>query len=301
MHAALIVSLVLAGVLVLLAAVLAAADARFRGRVDAEMRSVLARGMSSPRGIVESGELQHLPPPVRRWLEASGVVGRERIRTVRLAQRGELRASPEGAWMTACAEQTFCVDPPMFVWRVDAHMMGILPVSGRDKYADGHGHMLIKAAALVDVVDAADDKIDQGSLLRFLGEMIWFPSAALSPYLNWEPIDEARAQVTMRDKDLVVSATFTFDVQGRVLGMRAMRFLGAGAAAKLTPWIATCSAWQRFQGVEVPSRGEVAWELASGEFVYYRWEIIDLDFNQSAPRRAGVPRLTNTRELLAGK
>ncbi len=301
MHAALIVFLVLVSVLMLLAAVAAAARARFRGRVEAEMRSVLARGASSPSGFVEPGELQHLPPPVRRWLEASGVVGRERIRTVRLAQRGELRTSPDRAWMPTRAEQTFCVDPPMFVWRVDAIMMGIFPVSGRDKYADGHGHMLIKAAALVDVVDAADDKIDQGSLLRFLGEMIWFPSAALSPYLTWEPIDEARAQVTMRDNDLVVSATFTFSAQGRVLGMHAMRYLGAGPAAELTPWVATCSAWQTFQGVEVPSRGQVGWQLASGEFDYYRWEILDLDFNQSEPRRARARPLTNARELFAGK
>ncbi len=162
-------------------------------------------------------------------------------------------------------------------------MLGLVPVAGRDRYADGRGHMLIKAAALVDVVDAAGPPIDQGSALRFLAETVWFPSAALAPYLTWAPIDAHRARVTMRDHDLEVSAVFEFDAEGRVTGMLAQRYQGSGADARLRPWRATSTAWGRFDGVEVPVAGAVSWVEDDGDFTYYRWELTELASDE--PRR----------------
>lgn len=271
----------IANVLILVPIVIAAAHARFSRQVDAEIRALFAE-FSAPASVVGRAELEHLPAPVRRWLEASGVVGREPIRSVRLKQLGDLRTSPDAAWMPARAEQYFSVPSPAFVWRVDATMMHVLPIVGRDKYVAGHGNMLIKAASIVSVVDAADEKIDHGSMLRFLGEIVWFPAAASSPYIAWEPIDASSAKGTMRHEGSTASAVFRFDERGRVLGMHAERYLGGGTDAKLTPWLVSCSEWQIFEGIEVPSRGDVGWKLASGYFSYYRWEILDLQFNRPA-------------------
>lgn len=268
-------------VLVLVPALVGLAHAHFTRRTDAEIRLLLARSSPPSTTSVSQSELQHLPAPVRRWLEASGVVGHERLRTVRLRQRGELRTSPGGAWMPARADQYFSVDPPAFVWKVDTAMMGVLPLAGRDKYEGGQGNMLIKALSLINVVDSADEKIDHGSLLRFLGETVWFPSAALAPYIAWEPIDGMTARATMRQGGLDASAVFTFSDQGRVLGLSAERYLGGGARAKLTPWSVSCSEWHTFQGIEIPNRGQVSWKLASGDFTYYRWEILEVEFNRS--------------------
>ena len=102
------------------------------------------------------------------------------------------------------AEDLRHLPPPVF-----------LPISGRDVYAAGSGHMLIKAASLLSIVDSRDEKIAQSAMLRFLGETVWFPSAALSPYLQWEFVDARRARVTMRHGGVVASAVFTFDEHGR--------------------------------------------------------------------------------------
>lgn len=271
----------IANALLVISALVGLAQADFMRRTDSEIRALLAQASSRTVTVVDQPELQHLPPPVRRWLEASGVVGRERLRTVRLKQRGELRVSPASGWMPARADEYFSVEPPAFIWKVDTAMMHILPVAGRDKYAGGRGHMLIKALSLIDVVDSADEKIDHGSLLRFLGETVWFPSAALAPYIEWEPIDEMTARATMRQGGLDASAVFTFSDQGRVLAIRAERYLGGGQNAKLTPWSVSCSEWRTFEGVEIPNRGQVSWALASGDFTYYRWEILDVEFNRS--------------------
>src|SRR5580765_778270 len=171
------------GVLVLVAlavALVAAVGRRFRHRIDDEARALLSGARGSAAGVVEAKDLGDLPAPVRRWLTASGVVGHARATTVRLRQRGEFRTAPDKPWMPVVAEQYYSVDPPGFVWSVDARMMHVLPIAGRDRYAGGHGHLLIKAASLISVADGAGPEIDQEALLRYLGEIVWFTSAALA-------------------------------------------------------------------------------------------------------------------------
>jgi hypothetical protein len=258
---------------------LTVAHTRFVARVDAEARALFAgaRRVAAP---VDRADLQRLPAPVARWLEASGIVGRPRVGTVWLRQRGSFRAAADGAWMPIQAEQWFSTDPPGFVWRVDATMVHLIPIAGRDKYAAGRGQMLIKVGSLVPLVNAADDKIDQGAALRYLGETIWFPSAALGPYVSWDAIDDTHAKATMRHGEQAVAAVFTFDSRGRVVRVDANRYLGGGKDARLTRWSATCSDWRRFDGVEVPSAGEVSWNPPEGGFSYFRWEIVELRRDQ---------------------
>jgi hypothetical protein len=152
-------------------------DARFQAASDAAVYALFARVPVEPGAVVTREELAALPPPVRRWLESSGVVGKPRVRAVRLRQRGGIRTAPDQAFMPADAQQYFAVDRPGFVWRVRVRMWRVLPVVGRDTYLEGRGRMRIEAASLVPIVDGTGDKLDQGTLLRYLGETIWFPSA----------------------------------------------------------------------------------------------------------------------------
>jgi hypothetical protein len=268
--------------LILAAAIMAAGHARFEGQVEAEARSLLAKPFATGSPIVHLDELQQLPPPVRRWLVRSGAVGRERARTVRLKQRGNLRTEPDAAWMPAEADQYFSIEEPAFVWKVDTTMRGFLPVVGRDKYAAGSGHMLIKVASFLKVVDQADQKIAEGALLRFLGEIVWFPSAALSSHIEWTPVDDMTAEARIRHAGLTASAVFAFDDRGRVLGLRAERYLGGGPDATLEPWFVACSEWRKIRGVEIPAGGSASWKLGDDYFTYYRWEILDVEYNPAS-------------------
>ena len=271
-----------ANVLLAAAVVVAAAQARFDRETDRVVRSLLSRAPAAAGAPVRREELQPLPAPIRRWLEASGAVGRPRTRTVHLWQRGELRTAPGQGWMPAEAEQVFTLDEPAFAWRVKVRMMRVLPVAGRDTYLDGRGRMLIELASLVPMVDASDEKIHQGALLRFLGEMVWFPSAALSPYLAWEPIDETSARATMTWRGVSASAVFSFDERGRVREMSAQRWMGGGEKATLERWVVAATEWREMDGVAIPVKGEVVWRLKEGDFSYYRWAITALQYDRPA-------------------
>jgi hypothetical protein len=269
-------------VVALVAALVGAATRRFQEQVDGGARALLADSGASANRLVEARDLDGLPAPVRRWLHRSGAVGHARAATVRLRQRGQLRTAPDKPWMPVAAKQYFSVEPPGFVWSVDARMMHVLPIAGRDRYRDGHGEMLIKLASLVTVADGAGAETDQAALLRYLGEIVWFPSAALSDRITWEAIDERSARATMRDGGVTVSAVFTFDDRGRFTSLTADRYMGVGSKSTLERWFIPATAWRSVRGIEMPVRGDVVWKLAGGDFDYYRWEILDVEVDHPA-------------------
>jgi hypothetical protein len=264
----------LANLLLVLPIAMGAATARFDRESDALARALLARAPVGSAPLVTAADLVSLPPPVRRWLQASGAVGKPRARTVRLRQRGELRTGPDQPFLPAAARQYFTVDEPGFVWMVEVTMFGVVPVVGRDSYLDGRGRMLIRAGGLVTIADGRGDKFDQGALLRYLGEIAWFPSAALAPYLAWEEVDAQRARATMSHGGVEASAVFEFDDRDRLAQLQAKRYFGD---RDLEDWVVRVTEWREIRGLEMPVRGSAIWKLDQGDFEYYRWEIEDVE------------------------
>jgi hypothetical protein len=272
----------IANVILGLLVMVTGATARFHDRAVAEVRAMFGATTSpSSEVVVRPEHLAGLPAPVRRWLERTGIVGRERARTVRLLQRGDMHTGNDAPWMPVSAEQYVSIDDPGFVWWMEARMMKVLPICGRDKYVGGVGEMLIKAGGVANVASDRGAKVDQGAMLRYLAEIVWYPSAALRPYIAWEPIDDTHAKATMTSHGLAVSAVYIFDEQGRALGMSADRYYGASGG--LEKWGGECTDWRMIRDVEIPVRGQVVWYLKSGAFTFFRWEIVDAESNRPLP------------------
>jgi len=249
-------------------------------RQGARVADGLLAALPSEKGqVVTEVMLGDLPEPVRRWLRRAGIVGRPQARVVRLQQSGLMRTKPEQDWMPTQAKQLFTVDQPAFVWEAHVRMMPLVYFKGIDQYRDGKGRMLIKLLSLIPVVDATGPKIDQGTMLRFLGELIWFPSAALSPYLTWEGLDAHRARATMSYQGLTASGIFEFNAGGDFVSFRCDRYYGGEESSKLEKWYIPATAWDAPGGVRIPTAGEVIWELEGGDFKYYQWEIEEVTYN----------------------
>ncbi len=249
---------------------------RFAARVEADLARLAARAPTQARAVVEAGELEGLPPVVARWLERAGVVGKPRPRTVHLDQRGALQTARGGDWLRFRAEQWFIVPEPAFLWVADVRGAVGLDMAGEDLYLDGKGTMRIEVLSLFPVVDEAGARIDQGALVRYLAETIWFPAAALEPYVRWEAVDDRAARATMRSGDVEASGVFRFDADGDVVGFDARRYRDA----VLEDWRIACEPGSArvLDGVRVPTRATVSWTNAAGEtWTWLRLEIEALE------------------------
>ncbi|WP_088341911.1 DUF6920 family protein [Robiginitalea sediminis] len=270
----------IANVLILVGVVLGHAKASFQQQVQQERAELLSQASTpSPQRITET-DLQGLPPVVHQWLSRSGVVGKPAVSTVWLRQELQLKLKPgQDSWNPGRAEQVFTVDPPGFVWSIQTEMNAFLPVTGRDRFTGGKGEMHIALGSLIPVARAtADPKVDQATLQRYLAEMVWFPSAALSPYITWEPKGENAAMATLSYKGVSGSGTFYFDHQGSFETFTALRYRDA-SVSQPTPWTVLAKETQVRNGVEIPVRCEVQWKTETGDWTWLQLHIEEIEYN----------------------
>lgn len=238
--------------------------------------------VTSEKKVVTKEMLSGLPPIVQKWLKRSYVIGKEIIYSVHLKQIGEMRTAPDGNWMPVEAEQWFKTEKPGFIWIADVKFAPGIHLAGRDKYENGKGHMLIKMLSIIPVADAKGTETDQGTMLRYLAEIVWFPSAALNDYIQWEQIDSTTAKATMTYGGITASGLFKFDANGDVISFEAKRYYDRKGGASLEDWFIQIepNSYKEFAGVRIPARSAVTWKLKEGDFTWYKLEIADIHYNQ---------------------
>ncbi len=254
----------------------------FDRRVTQEVRQLFAASNGRSRLVTEA-DLVGLPEPVQRWLRWSNVVGTAYPVTVRLRQEGEFRMGQDRGWMPFTAEEYYTTDPPGYVWKVTFRMAPLMTVRGRDRYADGQASILMRLLSLIPVANDHSPGLNQGAMLRFLNETMWFPAGVLSAYIAWEPRDATSAVATMRYGRVSAAATFLFDEQGRLTNMTAERFDNAKKA--MLPWSTPISDYGEFAGIRVPVQGAGVWHYEQGEFPYIRLRVTGLQYNRPEPYR----------------
>jgi len=151
----------------------------FDKRVIKEVGMLTEEGSKVQSKIFSFNDLEGLPEPVQRYFKYALRDGQENIRFVRLKQVGEFRMKENQSWMPIKAEQYFTTENPGFIWRVKFTMAPFIWIDGRDMYYQGKGNMLIKVLSTITVADAAGSEMDISSLIRFLAEAPWFPTALL--------------------------------------------------------------------------------------------------------------------------
>lgn len=272
----------IANVLALLIAVPSFANNRFTKTASIEAKTILARTPDCSPVIITKEMLNNLPPVVQKWLTHSGVIGKEKINTVRLKQKGEMRTKPDGKWMAFEATQYFTVNDPAFVWTTDVHMMPLVTLVGRDKFENGQGSMFIKLLSLFKVADVKNtEKVNSATMIRYLSETSWFPAAALSDYIKWETVDSLSAKAVMNYNGMVVSGIFRFTENGDMVGFTADRYYGTDANARLEKWVVETEDWKDFNDIRIPYKSKVTWKLKEGDFNWAKMELTDLEFNRT--------------------
>ncbi len=272
---------------ILIVSVIAFAGFAFDRNVSRDIDKMFSLGASKADSRVTPDVVKDLPAPVQKWITNSGLIGKDDIHAVRLKQKALMKMKPEQAkWADACAEQYFTLDPPAFIWKVDMQMMPLVKIAGRDKFFEGKGEILIKLLSLFPVVNSrGNEKIDVSTLQRYLGEMVWFPSAALSPYISWEKMDDLSAKASMTYQGTTGSGVFYFDETGDFMKFSAQRYMESGDDAELHEWIITANESKVMNGIKIPVELEATWKLKDGDWTWLKLEITDIEYNTAKQYR----------------
>jgi hypothetical protein len=248
-------------------------------RVD-ELRESANRGREA---VFTPEELAGLPTPVRAYFEATLEEGQPYIDSVRLRQAGELRlGDASSSWRPFTATQYITVEPPGFLWDASISLGPFISLRVRDLFRDGRGSAVVALFGVVPL-DSAEStpQLDEGELIRYLAEAVWYPTALLpSEGVRWESVDERTATATVEDGDITASLTFSFNEENEVTQVYTeSRHRRVAGGFEPTPWSGYWRAYERRNGVRIPTEGEVVWHLPDGELNAWRGRVTEISYD----------------------
>jgi len=239
----------------------------------------------TPGTVITREMVDALPDPVARYLSYSGVVGKQAVGGVAIRQTGRMRSASDKPWMPITAVESYSIDPPGFDWKGTVRFGGIPLIRPHDLYAGGRGHMRVTIAGLIKLWDLEGAEMDQGSLMRYLNEMVWFPTAFLGDNITWSAIDERSAQVAITDHGRTATATMYLDELGRPTDFVAHRYrhLGKGRFS-LDEWATPITEHGELGGFRLPVAGRAEWRLTSETLVYAELRLTSVEYDGSNVR-----------------
>jgi hypothetical protein len=264
-------------VILVIVVIFSAARIGFNKMVKNEVETLI-KSATAEQSVISEEEVSTLPPIIQTWLRKSRVVGKTIPQSIHIIQKGSMRTNPDSKWMPFDAEQYFTIDPPGFVWNASIHTDKFVDIVGRDKYENGKGNMLIKAESLIPMANSSGNEIDQGTMIRYMAEICWFPHAAISRYLTWEQIDKHRARVTMNYNNVTASGIYTFNSDHLPLGFEAERFGEFNGRYSKETWSVATTRFNDFNGMTIGNESEVTWKLKAGDFTWLKLEILSNEY-----------------------
>jgi hypothetical protein len=252
----------------------------FRAQADKEIEALYSSSGSLADKTYHPSQLEGLPEPVQRYFRYSLKDGQRYTSYVRLRQGGFFRPDPALDFLPIEAEEYFSVEKPGYVWYTEMRPVQYVWLAARDIYFQARGNALIKLFSGVALADSRGNETDQGAMIRWLGEAVWFPTALLpSERIRWEELDNNSAKAFFTDGGRTVVGVFHFNEKGEITSFTADRFMGKS----LEKFEGRYAAYKEFYRIKIPRQVEATWHLKTGNYTYYRFNVTEIDYNK--PKR----------------
>jgi hypothetical protein len=252
----------------------------FRAQFERDISSGLARPLEA--AVVTEADLSALPEPVRRYLSATGVVGRPMVRNYRVRFRGRIRSGPGSRWMPFDADQQSFADEPTRLFFMHARMFG-LPVEVFHRRIGGHATMQVKVAGAIPMVEARGEVMDRSEAVTLFNDMcLLAPGTLLDPRIVWEAVDARTARARFTDGEQTISATLLFgddDLLTNFISDDRSRSSPDGKTFTRLRFSTPTRDYRDFGPARLGSYGEARWMLPDGEFTYGEFELQEVTYN----------------------
>lgn len=230
--------------------------------------------------IVSENDIQLLPVILRKWIEKSGTLNHRNAKVVEVIQDVELKLKPDQEkWYRGRAEQFITYNPPAFHWKISLDMFPLVWMRGRDVYSENKASMLILIENILPMANIKnEEKLIQGSAIRYLAEVVLFPYGALQKDIKWYPVNETTVQATFYQNGIPYSGVFHFNASGDFIRFESKRFRGTGADAVLSDWVITAGETIEIDGIFIPQTLEITWNLEGKNWTWYKLKIKTINF-----------------------
>ena len=217
--------------------------------------------------------LLDLPEPVQQYFRHVLKNGQPYISYVRLKHTGQFKINQDKDWTKIEGEQYFTTETPGFIWKGTTSMF-----TARDMYIADTGRLVVSLFSVYNIGDNKGEKFNQGELMRWLGESVWFPTNLLpGKNLQWAPIDNSSAKLIFNHAGLTISYIVRFNGNGEITQLETKRYM---ENENLETWLGKLSDYKEMNGVVIPTTIEGIWKLPQADYSYAKFTIKTIEYNK---------------------
>lgn len=228
-----------------------------------------------PVQIYDPTQLANLPAPVQRYFRHVLKPGQPYLRTIRLRHDGQFKTDLKKDWMSITGEEYFLANQPGYIWI--GHTTWF---SACDQYVAGRGSLTARLLGVLPVVRGSGPSYDQGELLRWLAEAVWFPTSLLpGGRAIWAAVDADSATLTLTDYGQTVSCRMDFNKRGEIVRCQAQRY---SDEMHIETWVGHFADYRDWHGLRAPTHIEAAWVIQGEEKPYARFILREIGYDQPA-------------------
>lgn len=248
-------------------------DMTLSRQFDKEVVQLFAQSKHRTDKVFNYDQLTGLPEPVQRYFRHTLKDGQPYINSVRLLHSGQFKTDLKKNWVDIKGEQYFTTLQPGFIWKGKTKIF-----TARDMYIADNGRLVVLLFSLFKVVDGQGEKFNQGEILRWLAESVWFPTNLLpSKNLQWFPINNSCAKLTFNYNNLLVFYIVTFNERNEITQIETERYMGD---ANLEKWVGQLSDYKEINEVIIPTKIKALWRLKEGDFNYVNFILDKIEYEK---------------------
>jgi len=256
-------------------------DRSLRTRFDAVVAAEFNQQPLQPQGpLVTTEDLEHLPSPVRRYVERSGAVGRPRPQNMRVVMDAAMYRKPGQAPMRARSIQYSFFGRPTRVFLMEARMLG-LPVRALHVYRCEEATFTVRVASTITTVDLSGAQISAAETVTVLNDLcLMAPGAMLDPRLRWIGIDDRTAQVTFVNGPHEVTAVLAFNDDAELVDFASDdRPDASGGQFVPMRWSTPVIDYRDVDGLHQLRRGGAVYDRPEGPFMYGDFTVQSIEYD----------------------
>ena len=263
-------------VIILGVAIVGQSNLTFENSYKGDVASAMNIKAPSPELLTEE-DLAPLPMCVQKYLVYVGAVGKPKVNNVKIVFNGEMRDKGKD-WFKFTSEQYNFFGTPTRLFFMKAQVMG-LPTYGYHRYINEAASMNIKLLSLFSVVDMAVPELYPTETVTFFNDLCLFAPSALIDYrISWETLDTLSAKAIFNNNGTKISAILYFNEMGQLINFVSNDRYSV-SEMKAFPFSTPASNYNNINGYQLPSYGEAIWHYPDGEFVYGKFEVVDITYN----------------------
>jgi hypothetical protein len=274
-----------AGLLLVLVCVAATRPgANLAAEYAARRRDAVRHLPATVAGNITPADIVALPAAVKCYLQRSGAIGKPPVRSFHIVYDAVMSQRPGQQGLPGPAEQFNVVQPVRRLFFMATRMAG-LPVAVLHDYVGTEASMQVRVARLFNVANQKGDELTRIETVTLLNDLcFWAPSSLIGPQFQWREVDDRHVEVTFANGPHTVGATLVFDADGDLVDFvsedRAQS--QRDGSFKRLRWSTPMHERREFQGRRVPTRGEAIWHQPDGPFVYGRFAVRSIRFDEAA-------------------